>query len=93
LLHPELGLGVEWRFVLVRAYNAEIAVSAATRMLWDPADNGKPTNIQILKYMEALRKRLTELLPPANLSATPESSPSGTSVPDASMRFPYCSGA
>ncbi len=63
LLHPEIQVGVEWRFACFRAQNAEAVVNAATGMLWDLAHNGKPTDGKIVEYMNTLRTRLVELYP------------------------------
>jgi len=63
ILHPEIEVGVEWRFAVFRAHNAELVVNAATGMLWDLAHNGKPKDIKIVEYMVTLRQRLAELFP------------------------------
>ena len=44
LLHPEIQVGVEWRFAYFRAANAETLVNAATAIIWDLVQNGKPTD-------------------------------------------------
>jgi hypothetical protein len=75
LLHPELKIGVEWRFAKFRAHNAELVVNAATGMLWDLAHNGNPTDGKILQYMDTLRQRLTELFP-AGHPSMPTAAPS-----------------
>jgi hypothetical protein len=62
ILHPEINVGVEWRFAYFRAHNAELIVNAATRILWDLAHAGKPDS-KIQEYMAALRQRLEELFP------------------------------
>lgn len=63
LLHPELDVGVEWRFVYFRAINAELAVRGAVAMLWDLAHNGKSKNPQIADYQNNLSDRLQEIFP------------------------------
>jgi hypothetical protein len=63
LLHPELDVGVEWRFAYFRASNAESLVNAATGVLWDLANNAKPTDKKIIDYIAGLRPRLSELFP------------------------------
>lgn len=63
ILHPELNVGVEWRFAYFRAHNAELIVNAATWILWDLAHGGKPKDSTIREYMAGLRQRLTELFP------------------------------
>ena len=63
LFHPELGVGVEWRFVYFRAETSEGAVNAATAIVWDLAFQGKPVSDQTAKYLTGLRARLNELFP------------------------------
>jgi len=63
LLHPELSLGMEWRFVYFRATNAELAVMAAAAMLWDLAHNGKSKDPKISEYQKTLASRLQEIFP------------------------------
>lgn len=75
ILHHELEVGVEWRFAMFRAHNAELAVNAAAGMLWDLAHNGKPKDSKIVEYMHTLRQRLAELFPsghPIVASRVPE---------------------
>jgi hypothetical protein len=62
-MHPDLGVGVEWRFACFGAYNAELIVNAASRILWELAYEEKPTHPQIQKYIVGLRPRLAELFP------------------------------
>ena len=63
ILHPELNVGVEWRFVYFRAANAEDVVNAMTAILWDLVNQGKPANNQIADYAKGLRVRLGEVAP------------------------------
>ncbi len=63
LLHPELNLGMEWRFVNFRATNAELAVMAAAAMFWDLAHNGKSKYPNISEYQKTLASRLDEIFP------------------------------
>ena len=63
LLHPELNIGMEWRFIYFRATNAELAVSAAAAMLWELAHNGKPKDPKIIEYQKTLCARLEEIFP------------------------------
>jgi hypothetical protein len=69
ILHPELNVGVEWRFAFFRAYNAELIVNAATWVLWDLAHEGKPKDSKIEEYIASLRQRLTELFPDGHPTA------------------------
>jgi hypothetical protein len=70
ILHPEINVGVEWRFACFRAHNAELTVNAATWILWDLAHNGKPKDTKIQEYVGALRQRLTQLFPTGHPTAT-----------------------
>lgn len=63
LLHPELGVGVEWRFVYFRADVCEGAVNAATAIVWDLAFQGKSVSEQTGNYLTGLRARLNDLFP------------------------------
>lgn len=63
LLHPELDVGMEWRFVFFRAMNAEMAVLGAAAMLWDLATNGRSKDAKVTKYQGALLARLKEIFP------------------------------
>jgi len=63
VLHPELNVGVEWRFAFFRAHNAEPIVNAATWIFWDLAHGGKPSDPTLSSYMAGLRGRLEDLLP------------------------------
>ena len=75
ILHPEINVGVEWRFAYFRAHNAELIVNAATRILWDLAHGGKPKDSKIQEYMAALRQRLAELFPTGHPTAAVAVSP------------------
>lgn len=63
LLHPELNLGMEWRFVYFRATNAELAVLTAADMLWDLAHNGKAKDPKVTEHQKTLAIRLQEVFP------------------------------
>jgi hypothetical protein len=63
ILHPEIKVGVEWRFAYFRAHNAELIVNAGTWILWDLANGGKPKESKLVEYMVGLRVRLAELFP------------------------------
>jgi hypothetical protein len=69
ILHPELNVGVEWRFAYFRAHNAELIVNAATWILWDLAHGGRPKDSKIVEYMAGLRTRLAELFPTGHPNA------------------------
>jgi len=75
ILHPELNVGVEWRFAYLRAYNAELIVNAATSILWDLAHNGEPKNPKIAEHVAGLRQRLAEFFPTGHLNIHTVASP------------------
>lgn len=76
LPHPELKVGVEWRFAYFRIQNAEMVVNAATGMLWDLAHTGKPASADLTTYMSALRERLIPIFPGGHPSMpTPSAAP------------------
>jgi hypothetical protein len=61
ILHPELNVGVEWRFAYFRYANAETLVRTAERMLAELVTTGRPKNQAVQQYANALRLRLEEL--------------------------------
>lgn len=63
VLHPELGVRMEWRFVYFRARNAEMAVLGAAAMLWDLASNGCSKDARVTEYQRTLLARLEEIFP------------------------------
>jgi hypothetical protein len=63
ILHPELNVGVEWRFATYRAHNAEIVVNAATWIIWNLAHDGKSKSKKVIEYMANMKQRLIELFP------------------------------
>lgn len=69
VLHPELNVGVEWRFATFRAVAAEQIVNSAIGMLWDLAQNGKAASPTNAEFMKALREHLTSTWPVARHSA------------------------
>jgi hypothetical protein len=70
ILHPELGVGVEWRFAYFSADNAELLVNAATWILWQLAYMGKPKDPEIQGYIAGLRPRLGDLFPTGHPSSS-----------------------
>lgn len=74
IIHPELNVGVEWRFVYYRTENAELAVNAMVATLWELCNKGTPANDDIAEYAATIKARLTELLPggpPVTRTAAP----------------------
>lgn len=77
ILHPELHVGMEWRFVYFRARNAETAVLGAAGMLWDLAKNAQSKDAKITEYQKTLFTRLQEIFP----AGVPQiSQPSGSTI-------------
>ena len=61
ILHPELGVGVEWRFAYFRYENALLIVKATLRLIAELAASGKPKDAELQKYMESLRSSVESL--------------------------------
>jgi len=61
ILHPELDVGVEWRFAFFRHHNAELVVRTTARMLSELARSGKPKNQAVQQYADAVRVRLAQI--------------------------------
>jgi len=61
ILHPELRVGVEWRFAYFRCENALRIVRATLRLIWELVASGKPKEVDVQKYIDALRPTI-ELL-------------------------------
>ena len=61
ILHPELQVGVEWRFAYFRYENALLVVRETVRMLCELVTSGKPKNGEVQKYAEVLRPRIQPL--------------------------------
>jgi hypothetical protein len=57
ILHPELGVGVEWRFAYFRYENALLIVRAIVSLITELATAGKPVK-DLRNYMEGLRPRV-----------------------------------
>jgi hypothetical protein len=61
IFHPELQVGVEWRFAYFRYENALLVVRETVRMLCELITSGKPKNGEVRKYAEALLPRIKPL--------------------------------
>ena len=61
ILHPELGVGVEWRFAYFRCENALLIVKATLRLIVELAGAGKPKDANLQKYIDALRSSVEPL--------------------------------
>jgi hypothetical protein len=61
ILHPELRVGVEWRFAYFRCENALRIVKATLRIIWELVASDKPKDADVQKYIDALRPRVERL--------------------------------
>jgi hypothetical protein len=61
VLHPELGVGVEWRFAYFRHQNALVIVTATVRLIAELAASGHPKDPDLRKYIDALRSKVEPL--------------------------------
>jgi hypothetical protein len=58
VMHPELQIGVEWRFAKFRADNARPLVREARVIIQELVTKGRPATPEIARYAEALRDQL-----------------------------------
>jgi hypothetical protein len=56
--HPELNVGVEWRFAYFRATNAGLVVDAARSIITELVTKGKAKNPDVRQYAETVRARV-----------------------------------
>lgn len=61
VLHPELGVGVEWRFAYFRCDNALLIVRATLHLIRELLTFGKPQDAEVQAYVDALRLRVEPL--------------------------------
>jgi len=61
ILHPELGVGVEWRFAYFRSDNALLIVKATLGLIRGLVASGKPKDAKVQQYIDALRSKLERL--------------------------------
>jgi hypothetical protein len=61
ILHPELGVGVEWRFAYFRYKNALLIVRATLRLIAELVASGKTKDADLQKYIDALRSSVEPL--------------------------------
>lgn len=66
VLHPDLGVGVEWRFAYFHCDNAYMIVKATLRLLGQILALGKPLDTEVQAYVDAL-KLSVELLQNSNV--------------------------
>ena len=63
VLHPELNIGLEWRFEAFRAHNACLLVSAAGNLFWQLMHRTRPKNKKVQNYAENMKVFLAEIYP------------------------------
>jgi hypothetical protein len=61
ILHPELGVGVEWRLAYFRHQNALLIVKATLRLIAELAALRTPKDADLQKYIDALRSSVEPL--------------------------------
>jgi hypothetical protein len=61
ILHPELGVGVEWRLAYFRYQNALLIVNATLRLIAELAALRTPKDADLQKYIDALRSSVESL--------------------------------
>lgn len=63
VLHPELKVGVEWRFAYFRSENATLVSDVASWTIWELAKHGTPNDHDIQQYLGLLNERLDRIFP------------------------------
>lgn len=71
VLHPELGVALEWRFDAFRAHNACLLVTATAMVFWFLTHKATPINKQLNNYIANLRVFIDELLPNGPIQVAP----------------------
>ena len=61
--HPELDVGLEWRFTTYRGDVADIMVTYVLNLIWELAHFSKFKNEKVKKYIEGLNNKIQNLLP------------------------------
>jgi hypothetical protein len=61
ILHPELGVGVEWRFAYFRYQNALLIVKATLQLIAELVASGYPKDADLQNCLDALRARVEPL--------------------------------
>jgi len=61
VLHPELRVGVEWRFAYFRCDNALLIVKVTLRLILELLASGKPQDAEVQAYVNALWSRVEPL--------------------------------
>ena len=65
VMDPELQVGVEWRYVYFGCENALTIVRASLRLIWELTGFGKTSDLELQKYIDAVRLRI-EAIPGAH---------------------------
>jgi hypothetical protein len=78
ILHPELGVGVEWRFAYFRCENALLIVKATLRLIAELTIAGQPKDAGLQQYLDALRSSVEPL---KNANALGAHAPDGPTDP------------
>lgn len=63
VLHPELHVGLEWRFEAFRSHNACLLVSAAGNLFWQLVHQTRPKNKKVQDYADNMKVLLAEIFP------------------------------
>ena len=63
VLHPELNIGLEWRFEAFRAHNACLLVLTAGNLFWQLVHRTRPKNKKVQNYAENMKVFLAEIFP------------------------------
>lgn len=61
VLHPELQVGVEWRFAFFRAHNADQIVRVAYAMVVDLISTGRPKKKAVQEYSVSLKTLIDQI--------------------------------
>ncbi len=62
VFHPELRVGVEWRFAYFRYENALLIVQATLRLIAELVAHGKANDAEVQHYVDGLRPKVEPLL-------------------------------
>jgi hypothetical protein len=68
--HPELDVGVEWRFAYFRSENADLISEITSGMIWELCKNGNPRDSEVQEYVTKLGERLDHIFPNGHPTAS-----------------------
>ena len=63
VLHPELGVGIEWRFDAFRSHNACLFVTSTAALYWFLTHHAKSTTEKLAAYVKNLAVFVEKILP------------------------------